>query len=1274
MAWWNADWKKKRLVTISAEDVPEDLTDFPVLIEISATAGKNNQDITSIFTYTQANGEDFRPISADETTVLDYEIELWDSANQKALIWVRLPSISSASDTTFYIYYDNPAAADAQNPTGVWDTNFKMVLHMNQDPSGAAPQLLDSTINDADATTAGAMTSADLVDGKVGKAINFDGIDDKATVPDAKTSFTGSLTLEAWIYMDVGDFDEGIMEKKTASGGYVLLVDNYYGNDKPAFFVYTIATDRIRGATTLAAGTWYHLTGVFDSAVPELRIYLNGVEDNPPVAASATTIADNTVNLDIAYDTASGNYTDGKLDELRISTVARSAGWIKFNYNSQTDTVLIFGTEEVWTPYTDYSDLSGSLIIRRTGFADVSGSLTNRQTGLADLASLLTLRAKDFSDLSSSLGIPLYATKDLLSQLVITAIGFKSLSSYLVLAQLDKKDLEALTYIVGVTGRWSPCLPPITDLTVLGFGTGLEADSSGNAWITTAMEGGWMYWSSKENKWYQSGWNYEVDTTSNTAYDKKSNAIWFTKGNILRKVYLDTGAEDWWSTPAVDWYYSGSVCAVDDSGESVKVYSGRGNNLTSWYEFDEETATWTALASFTYGFVTGSDAVFDGQYIWATSPDTLNYLRRYDRATNSWTDFSWVPERGGAGGSIVVKDGKVYIVLGGESTAFYALDIESGVYTELKPLPRRIGEWTGSRLTIANGEIYLLRVGDAEGKSRDFWRYDINLNRWTPSEFPFARGHGLSCAVAGSKIFTIYATTLAEWDSITNKWSEFPPIPEGAYEGASLTWDGERYLYVSVGSTSFYRYDTMTGTWSKLPDLLGDVGRGSRLIYHRKKVYCSRGGGYDSFFVYIIDNNKWEYEVSLPDTIDAGADLAILEGDNEMFITLGSLKPEFYKFNVDTKTFTQLSSVPLQADANAGVTFGSALAVDKFEPRVFLILGYAAGPGAAPKNRLLRYLRELNEWVDVEEPAPRGTGGYDGRRLVFLQPDKPSIPRLFYLSAWWGDFWEWESFWRYGISDLVGLSEIRVGISDLPAKLLIPLTAFEWLAGSVKVGVYVAEKSLPARLAVGYLITELGGLLGVKYLHKDLLGSLILIPPYSPLQGLVKIRRFRWKSLWGALYIGSHPLPAYLGIRRSEAIALPSVISISAFEELPSNILIRRRQAKALFGSLSIATYPGYSDLSSMLYARVGWTDFPALVYVPRYLYALGLRGRLTIPRYVGELDLKSWLNIRRLIAAEEVSLLLKKPEIELLMDYLRIELEALKALISFIRRGLVAE
>ena len=66
------------------------------------------------FSKTQTNGEDIRFTDASGN-LLDYWIEEWDSVNETAKVWVRVPSIPASSSTEIWMYYGNPMLASASN-------------------------------------------------------------------------------------------------------------------------------------------------------------------------------------------------------------------------------------------------------------------------------------------------------------------------------------------------------------------------------------------------------------------------------------------------------------------------------------------------------------------------------------------------------------------------------------------------------------------------------------------------------------------------------------------------------------------------------------------------------------------------------------------------------------------------------------------------------------------------------------------------------------------------------------------------------------------------------------------------------------------------------------------------------------------------------------------------------------------------------------------------------------------------------------------------------
>jgi hypothetical protein len=127
--WWDVNWQYRKTVTIDHTKVDADLTGFPVLIEIT------DPDLAS---HSQNDGDDI--VFTDNTGVrLNHEIELYDNTIGHLVAWVRA-DLSSVSDTTLYMYYGNPSASNQQNPTGVWDSNYVMVQHLDETVAPFPPE------------------------------------------------------------------------------------------------------------------------------------------------------------------------------------------------------------------------------------------------------------------------------------------------------------------------------------------------------------------------------------------------------------------------------------------------------------------------------------------------------------------------------------------------------------------------------------------------------------------------------------------------------------------------------------------------------------------------------------------------------------------------------------------------------------------------------------------------------------------------------------------------------------------------------------------------------------------------------------------------------------------------------------------------------------------------------------------------------------------------------------------------------------------------------
>lgn len=191
--WYDAAWKYRKRITIDNTMVSgsSNLSNFPLLISITDTDLADDA---------QNDGDDILFTSSDATTRLDHEIEYFDGSSGALQAWVEVPTLYYNQDTVVYIYYGNPGVSNQQNATGTWDANYKGVWHLSEDPSGSPPQMGDSTTNNNNMTSSGAMTSADQVTGQIDGSLELDATDDYISqVYDNDFDFgTGSFTTSGW--------------------------------------------------------------------------------------------------------------------------------------------------------------------------------------------------------------------------------------------------------------------------------------------------------------------------------------------------------------------------------------------------------------------------------------------------------------------------------------------------------------------------------------------------------------------------------------------------------------------------------------------------------------------------------------------------------------------------------------------------------------------------------------------------------------------------------------------------------------------------------------------------------------------------------------------------------------------------------------------------------------------------------------------------------------------------------------------------------------------
>lgn len=227
----------------------------------------------------------------------------------------------------------------------VWENDHIGVWSLAQDPSGGVDTILDSTINANHGNPVGTMTSSDLVDGITGKCLEFDGTDDAIEVQNHNNlQPLTQVTYSAAAYLDDWDVDlaNAHFISCTQTGGWAFDFDSPNNMD---------ATVNVAGTyhgiafnhTVLSSG-WHVFHCTYDGV--NLKFYIDGdLIGTKPVSGTITyntTTVPLVIGAEAGAAAAAPDYWPGRVDDARVSSVARSASWVKAEANSIMDSLVTY--------------------------------------------------------------------------------------------------------------------------------------------------------------------------------------------------------------------------------------------------------------------------------------------------------------------------------------------------------------------------------------------------------------------------------------------------------------------------------------------------------------------------------------------------------------------------------------------------------------------------------------------------------------------------------------------------------------------------------------------------------------------------------------------------------------------------------------------------------------------------------------------------------------------------------------------------------------------
>ena len=297
------------LTTPEGADLPAAASEegFPLLLRLDKTAFD--------FTRAQPKGEDLRFAAAGKP--LAYQIEAWDPAS--SIIWLRIPTLKGNAHQKIDMFWGKPDAKSESSGKAVFnDSNgYLSVWHLD-----------DPTVDETH-TLEGKDQGTTAVAGVIGQGRHFEprkGINCGENI----TSFpTGSSPHSTELWFKAGRSGDRIV--CWGNGEPKAVVQMILG--KPPHMVMDCygAGAGISATGKLPMNEWIHV--IHTCTQGDSRLYVNGRLE------CASTSEDNPLDIKSPAKMSMGGWGgyayQGDLDEVRISKVARSADWVKLQYENQ---------------------------------------------------------------------------------------------------------------------------------------------------------------------------------------------------------------------------------------------------------------------------------------------------------------------------------------------------------------------------------------------------------------------------------------------------------------------------------------------------------------------------------------------------------------------------------------------------------------------------------------------------------------------------------------------------------------------------------------------------------------------------------------------------------------------------------------------------------------------------------------------------------------------------------------------------------------------------
>ncbi len=322
------DWKHVGtlaiLTTPDGANLPESASvkEFPLLVRLSKE--------TFNFSQAQPHGEDVR-FSADGKP-LALQIDMWDAALGVAAVWVRIPVINGNTRQLITMHWGKADAESQSNGKAVFNASNGHVVAMHL---GDSHQHVIDEVGTVSPMDSGTTSSP----GVIGFARHFDVGNGIACGEKLREMPMGANanTTQAWIRAEQVNTTVVGWGNEQAQGKVVMQIRSPPQVRMDCYF----SNADVAGKDRLPMREWVHLAHTYTAG--DSRVYVNG------------RLAGQTMRNDSPLDIRTpsrmwlggwygNNDFQGEIDEVRISSVTRSADWIRLEYENQKPLQTLVGT------------------------------------------------------------------------------------------------------------------------------------------------------------------------------------------------------------------------------------------------------------------------------------------------------------------------------------------------------------------------------------------------------------------------------------------------------------------------------------------------------------------------------------------------------------------------------------------------------------------------------------------------------------------------------------------------------------------------------------------------------------------------------------------------------------------------------------------------------------------------------------------------------------------------------------------------------------------